>query len=546
MKAFLFISVAFYVTLCVLCDESASNNHQAGVEAKLEKKDDKMILEANPVDKEFKLVDLKAVNAPKLPIVQVDPAFDQNIEDKENTEPKEENNVARVQLPPIAPIMPFFAHLPPFVQSILNVKPLSSLNSNQPSIVSQDQEKKEQTNNLDASGDLSQKGHGILTVLMFKSMRGNEPSEAKNANSEAAAQQQQQQQPSGLLTRKLVVFKFMPNKLSSLFGSNNENSNSNMGPHFPSIFNKIFFPSHLFGGGGDDDVDVKQALKKTHLLGGGGENDPDRMRFKLMGNKDGDVDNQQEPKINGDSDEYTEREENIKTNDDADAAAQKDGFDFRFNFNRPENYNPSLIIRTDDGSQAFISNDIGQNRPLPQIKKCMMFSFMRMKASIYYRTIVHLMFITGMSLLILFLAIIMVRFYKRRQALRYYTANGGRISTIDVGLDTLKKTPPRGSFLFRTGSMKHNYAQKYMDDSSVKSSSLLISAPPAYEQIISNEANANKSASATSTVKSTSSLVNSLASAYKSRYDKTKLNDEDTKSQASLPAYDEVTKTNQI
>ena len=77
---------------------------------------------------------------------------------------------------------------------------------------------------------------------------------------------------------------------------------------------------------------------------------------------------------------------------------------------------PFISIRTDDGRAALIPNDFEKQQAHEQsLNKCMMLQFMRLKASMYYRTILHLLFFTGVLLFILSLLFLVVRTCKRRR-----------------------------------------------------------------------------------------------------------------------------------
>lgn len=82
---------------------------------------------------------------------------------------------------------------------------------------------------------------------------------------------------------------------------------------------------------------------------------------------------------------------------------------------------PFISIRTDDGQSALIPNDIGyaeKQQHEQSLNKCMMLQFMRLKASMYYRTILHLLFFTGVLLFVFSLAMLVVRACRRRQLAR--------------------------------------------------------------------------------------------------------------------------------
>ena len=154
-------------------------------------------------------------------------------------------------------------------------------------------------------------------------------------------------------------------------------------------------------------------------------------------------------------------------------------------------------------------------------KKCMMLGFMRMKASVYYRTIVHLLFVSGLILFVLLLSVLCMRIYKRRNLSRYYSQNM-HISTIDEG----KK--PSGLLMFN---------EKL-------SESILISAPPAYDQVMKAESEP-KRVRFLAFRTGGSSLINSLLQAYRNRYSSVR-KEADTNSVSSLPAYEAATADSKV
>jgi len=125
-------------------------------------------------------------------------------------------------------------------------------------------------------------------------------------------------------------------------------------------------------------------------------------------------------------------------------------------------------------------------------------------ASAYYRTIVHLLFLSGIVIFILFLAILAIRVLRRRRALRFYLdSHGGsamNVATIlghgtgerkmkcphhasTSSLSSVKATGAgnAGTFLFRLGSLRRSYAQK--EHELQQQGFSLIQGPPAYDQV---------------------------------------------------------------
>jgi len=132
-----------------------------------------------------------------------------------------------------------------------------------------------------------------------------------------------------------------------------------------------------------------------------------------------------------------------------------------------------FVIRTDDGNEAIIPNDLGDENRMKENKNCMMLSFMRLKASIYYRTILHLLFFTGILLFILSMIMITFRtFRKKRYSTLRYMPHNMDVSSIDSGLEKEKNS------WYEITSDRTTLIRG--PDNSV----VLIQAPPAYDQVI--------------------------------------------------------------
>ena len=149
-------------------------------------------------------------------------------------------------------------------------------------------------------------------------------------------------------------------------------------------------------------------------------------------------------------------------------------------------------------------------------KKCMMMNFMRLRSNVYFRTVLHMLFFTGLLMIILCLAMLTIRNIRRRRALRYYNKNVN-VATIEGSSAEENEQTKDGRFLFR-----FRFGGKRGDGASnVKSSSFLVQAPPAYDQItIGGEKKQQES---------------------KEKYSKLTNEDEsDTKSLTSLPGYEQT------
>lgn len=167
-------------------------------------------------------------------------------------------------------------------------------------------------------------------------------------------------------------------------------------------------------------------------------------------------------------------------------------------------------------------------------KKCDFMKYLKLKAHIHYRTIVHLVFISGILLMILLMISLTIKVHKRRNALRRYAQQNINVSSIDSALAKHQEAEgqdmsgQKQNRLFRSGVLRTSYEQKMMP------SVLVVSGPPAYEQIDED----NKT---TETTKTSSSLIKSLVQNYKNRYQRmaSDSQDDDRKSISSLPAYEE-------
>jgi hypothetical protein len=221
--------------------------------------------------------------------------------------------------------------------------------------------------------------------------------------------------------------------------------------HPPSlILFKIRPGQHLLGAGGSDDIDKKffdfkaketEGQQQQHLLGGGDDDvDNVRMHIRITGTGE-DVNqdpfkhffmplpffnfdkNGMKPMENGDDNEDTNK--------------------------------PPLIIRTDDGSHAFLSNDFGNHvrdeeddyekdgsmmSSTYKIKKCMMRHLLRLKASLYYRSVLHMLFISGIFMFILLITMLIVKSCRRQRIIRQHAMD---VASIDSKLAMGFNAPPR-------------------------------------------------------------------------------------------------------
>jgi len=304
-------------------------------------------------------------------------------------------------------------------------------------------------NKINNDDDSLPRRHGILTILVIKSKKP-----ATDDNESALLSNDEN-------ISKINQFRSQISEGFSKFAS--------------LVIKDLFRPTEedqqqLLIGGGNEDVD----RKTVHLLGG--RHDIDAAAFNKFNN------NEQEDELR--EEEINDQDQN--KSDESNVNSSK--FQSILNWlklrqeQQPAVIEPSFIIKTNDGQSSLINLDEQQQKQ----KQCMMHSFMRLKASIYYRTILHLLFLTGIMLIIFFMAILTVRVYKRRKALNYYSQNMLNISTIE---SEKKKTPfneTNETFLFRHGSIRNVFAQKSADFMTTTNTTAA-APPPAYEKLSTND-----------------------------------------------------------
>lgn len=262
---------------------------------------------------------------------------------------------------------------------------------------------------------------GIISVLLMKSYK------QSNDDGEQAAEPEAKS--------KLLILKYMPKKFDNYFSEQEK---------------------------------TEGEVKKTiPLLGGGGENDPDMMRFRLDSN------NKDLPHMMTGNDDVLINSHMINHHKFS-MHSMMDRMKQFFNLNTDQDLDERepFIIRTDDGAQAIIPNesDPKAHKPKPN---CMMLNFMRLKASIYYRTILHMLFFTGILLFILSMIMITFRtFRRRRYSTLRYSPHNMNVASIDGELCKSK-----------FGSVKGWY-DLHSDRSTLIRGP---QAPPAYDQVIIND-----------------------------------------------------------
>ncbi|CAF0997012.1 unnamed protein product [Brachionus calyciflorus] len=230
----------------------------------------------------------------------------------------------------------------------------------------------------------------------------------------------------------------------------------------PTYRHRLFIFRLLPKFGGDTDPDHR--IENRPLLGGGGENDPDIIRFKLN-------DDQREMMTGQHNHMMSMVTNQLSMQSMMDQI--KNMFKFMENSDSSEEDDDStrhlpFVVRTENGDETII--------PEGPKKNCMMLSFMRLKASIYYRTILHLLFFTGILLFILSMIMITFRtFRKKRYSTLSYTPHSMDVSSIDA--DLIKDSKSIKSWYGIT-SDRSTLIQG--PDNTV----VLIQAPPAYDQVI--------------------------------------------------------------
>lgn len=297
--------------------------------------------------------------------------------------------------------------------------------------------------------------------------------------------------------KSLILFKISPKKEDEMDGP----------------FNNL----HLLGGGGPEDIDRKffnmQQQMKHHMMLGGGDDDVDRLRDHGFTGTGEDVDHPQQPQVapfmppqvpffnyflNGKRPYLIPKNERERTTSDEEKDHDSDDSDEDHQRHIPQ----TLILRADRLPMEH------QRGPSEAIKKCLMAHYMRVKASLYHRTVLFMLFMSGLVMFAFLALLMLIRNCKRRRAMRFHGMMN--VSAIDSKLNL---------------------------------------APPTYEQLETEKkpwAPPSEYSAVKREARAPSSLVNSLAQAYRSRYttlvnDKPDQASSDNVSVSSLPTYEEQT-----
>lgn len=106
------------------------------------------------------------------------------------------------------------------------------------------------------------------------------------------------------------------------------------------------------------------------------------------------------------------------------------------------------------------------------VRKCMMHALMRYRASVYLRTVIHLLFISGVLLIVCFLAIVTLRLIKKRRTIAM-----NNLSNEMSGPDNEINKLPFGDSLYKSAFSSNKYAR--LNEQSEDSKSL-----PDYDETI--------------------------------------------------------------
>lgn len=251
------------------------------------------------------------------------------------------------------------------------------------------------------------------------------------------------------------------NPLRGLF--ENQGESKDEGSEQPTYHRRLFI-FRIFPNFGNSDDSKAQAPK---LLGGGGENDPDIIRFKLDEDARNMMTGQDHHMITNRVSMHSMMEHIKNMLGFMDSANESDE-------DEDSTKHLPFVIRTEDGNEAIIPNEIGDETRLKENKNCMMLSFMRLKASIYYRTLLHLLFFTGILLFILSMIMITFRtFRKKRYSTLRYTPHNMDVASIDG--DLVKDKSIKSWY-----GITSDRSTIVADNNKI----VLIQAPPAYDQVI--------------------------------------------------------------
>lgn len=416
------------------------------------------------------------------PLTDIEPPLSKTDADNKNVLPS-------VQLDPIPlmmmPQLPF--GMPPFMQQILDS--LKSASGGDASSLNSLQQNGEGSQESEESGTNSGIRHGSLTILLMKSL--------KPSNSDDSVDSSNTNAEGNTGYKKVVLYKFMPRY--RLGGKGDPDNDPNFLSGNNEINNNGKSSIHLLGGIRDFDSKRFDFLKESNNLLG--ENDGDRERYPFF---NGEI----PPLIGGE-------DSKIESYDPSSAASNQNQDDWMAKIKSfwygHKNENPT-------SEEHHWEHDDGSHNPTG--KKCMMMNIMRLRSSQFFRITLHLLFFTGLLMILLCLTMLTIRTIKRRRALRFYKKNMN-VATIGCQLEESKQDKEsmgRRIFRFRFGLNRSNGT-----DSDVKSglsSSFLVQAPPAYDQI---------------------TIGGEKKQVEKEKYSKLSNEEEgDTKSLTSLPGYEQT------
>jgi len=413
----------------------------------------------------------------QIPMSKLEPALSK-------TEDENKNVLPSVQLDPIPlmmmPQLPF--GMPPFMQQILDsLKSMSGGDASSSSSNLLQQQNGEVSQESEESGTNSGIRHGSLTILLMKSLKpsnSDDSVDSSNANAEGN---------NGF--KKVILYKFMPRY--RLGGKGDPDNDPNFLSENNQANNNGKSSIHLLGGIRDFDSKRFDFLRESNNLLG--ENDGDRERYPFF--------NGEIPPLIGSEDSKIESYDPSSNQNQDDWMTKIKSFLYGH-----KNENPNSM-------EHHWEHDDGSHNPTG--KKCM--DIMRLRSRHFFRLALQLLFLSGLFSILGCLSLLLLRHIKRRRALRLYTKNMN-VATIEGNQfedsEQDKKSMGRRIFRFRFGLNRPNGAES--DVKSGLSSSFLVQAPPAYDQVtIGGE---KKQAE---------------------KYSKLS-NEEDTKSLTSLPGYEQT------
>lgn len=359
----------------------------------------------------IKAVDASGIPIPPQDIQKAQPEVEQESIPMPRLKPK--LNTDNLQLDPIPSMLPQFQFgMPSFIQQILD-----SIKSGPPTLES-DQD--------GSNGEIV--NHGKLTILLMKSIKP-----AENFGDIFGDKPLDSQDDQGVKTKKVIMYRFMPR----LGGKGDPDSEPNfMIDHQKNSVN-------LLGGIRDMDLQRFDLMKQSNNLLG--QDDLDKLRDPFFFG-------QLPPLIGAEHAKIESFDPSTLNNDQDDSMVAKIKEFFNNMGHETENFEADFLK----------THDLNDKEHKTGKKKCMMMTLMRLKSNVYFRTVLHLLFFSGLLMILLCLTMLTVRNIKRRRALLAYSKNI-QVATIE-GSD-------------------HGKGASSDVKSAMSNTAFLVQAPPAYDQI---------------------------------------------------------------